>query len=465
MVQILISIGTQLNSLWTEPDYKPPFDLNSFLNAIFELIISDNRLFSYEAIQLWISLMGNQHLQTNPTIVQATINLSNIMTNSKLLFKINPDNYLDEFNSEEDFRRFSQKYRNDLAKLIKLSTRLYLEHYLTAAFEWAAKIIYETKPNDQSGYDPNSFLYMCWDAVLFLWTSIMQAIGKTVKEKSFKNESEMNFIKEKLISLISLCVKFNCANANYCSFNFSLQSTIIVSCELENTEVILETILGKLFGDFILFQNKYIELDAEGKTDAQILKSIQNLRKQIAANILNICRSYASKIMKDFEEIYTKCMTLINNTHSTSIERVIFIQSLIFCNNENNSYAAQSAFIEQFLRPIYEFFLSQEFQASVQNVEMFIKFVGLNESLPDPNTLQNRRQIFFYLNVLFAILKSVKANDETLNQSHFAFASFMKIFEPLLQFIKCLNAIHSPDAKSKLNPEFLEMTEAAKTLG
>jgi hypothetical protein len=240
----------------------------------------------------------------------------------------------------------------------------------------------------------------------------------------------------------------------------------MVSCELENTEVILETILGKLFGDFILFQNKYVELDAEGKTDAHILKAIQNLRKQIAANILNICRSYASKLTKNFEEIYNKCLSLINNTHSTSIERVIFIQSLIFCNNENNSYAAQSAFIEQFLRPIYEFFLSQEFQASVQNVEMFIKFVGLNESSsPDPYTLQNRRQIFFYLNVLFAILKSVKANDEALNQNHFAFASFMKVFEPLLQFIKCLNAIHSADAKSKLNSEFLEMTEAAKTLG
>jgi len=40
----------------------------------------------------------------------------------------------------------------------------------------------------------------------------------------------------------------------------------------------------------------------------------------------------------------------------------------------------------------------------------------------------------------------------------------MKLFEPLLQFLKCLNAMHSPDLKMKLNTEYLEMTEAAKTL-
>ncbi len=120
-------------------------------------------MFSYEAIQLWINLMTNQYLQSNPTICQATLNLSQVMTNSKLLFKINQDQYLDEFNSEEDFKKFLQKYRSDLSKLIKLATNLYLDQFLSAAYDWASKILYETmklNANESlNGYDSQSFLF------------------------------------------------------------------------------------------------------------------------------------------------------------------------------------------------------------------------------------------------------------------------------------------------------------------
>jgi exportin-5 len=471
LVQILISIGNQLNNLWVESDYKPPFDLNLFLNAIFELILNENRLFSYEAIQLWINLMTNQYLQTNATICQATLNLSQVMTNSKILFKINQDQYLDEFNSEEDFKKFLQKYRSDLSKLIKISTNLYLDQYLSAAYDWASKIFYETmnlNSNDLSGYDSQSFLYQCWDAMLFLWTSIMQTLNKKIKDKiaafvrGGENDLELNIIKKHLINMISLCVKFNSTNANYCSFNFSLQSAVLIACELDNQEIILETILVKLFSDFTLFQ---------AETSNNYQKYIQNLRKQIAANILNICRTYSVKLKRYYDEIYNKALSLINNSNSTQIERVIFIQSLIFCNNENDcGQQAQATFVDQFLRPINEFFMSPEFQASCQSLDKFIQFIGLNETNEtNANTLQNRRQIFFYLNVLFAILKSVKettpdTSQQQQHQKHYAFEAYMKLFEPLLQFLKCLNAMHSPEIKLKLNKDYLEMTEAAKTL-
>lgn len=89
------------------------------------------------------------------------------------------DSLMDEFNSEDDFKKFSQKYRTDLARLIRLSTNLYLVQFLGTAFEWANTIVYETSKlavDDQSGYDTSSFLFMCWDALIFLWTSIMPVI-------------------------------------------------------------------------------------------------------------------------------------------------------------------------------------------------------------------------------------------------------------------------------------------------
>jgi hypothetical protein len=115
----------------------------------------------------------------------------------------------------------------------------------------------------------------------------MQTLNKKIKDKSFQNELELETIKKHLINMISLCVKFNSTNANYCSYNFSLQSAVLIACELDNTEIILETILVKLFSDFILFQNEITT------TNKNHQKCIQNLRKQIAANILNICRTYA----------------------------------------------------------------------------------------------------------------------------------------------------------------------------
>ena len=175
-VQILIAVGTQLNGLWVEESFKPPFDLNCYFNAIFELIVSENRIYSAEAVQLWINIMTNQYIQRNPTIALATQQLSKIVTNSKLLFKINTDNLMDEFNSEDDFKKFAQKYRTDLTRLIRLATNLYLVDFLGASFEWANSILFETSKlpaNDQTGYDLNSFLFLCWDALIYLWTSIM----------------------------------------------------------------------------------------------------------------------------------------------------------------------------------------------------------------------------------------------------------------------------------------------------
>ena len=119
--------------------------------------------------------MSNHFIQSNEIVGHATKQLAKIMFNSKLLFKLNTDLLMDEFNSEEDLKKFAQKYRTDLTRLIRLATNLYLVEFLGAAFEWANSIIFETTKlgaDDITGYDTNSFLFLCWDALIFLWTSI-----------------------------------------------------------------------------------------------------------------------------------------------------------------------------------------------------------------------------------------------------------------------------------------------------
>lgn len=180
-------------------------------------------------------------------------------------------------------------------------------------------------------------------------------------------------------------------------------------------------------------------------------------------------------------------MSIINNDKSTQIERVIFIQSLIFCSNESNSYDAQCQFIEQFISPITTFFSTPDFQNALQNIHTFIKYFGLGEEASvDPNnpSLQIRRQLFYYVNVMHSILKSVRNTEEStmesieiqnLTNSGFldmktnrlknpAFASYLKILEPILGIIKSLNILHSSELKSMVKTEYLEMTDSAKIM-
>lgn len=170
-------------------------------------------------------------------------------------------------------------------------------------------------------------------------------------------------------------------------------------------------------------------------------------------------------------------MCIINNEKSTQIERVIFIQSLIYCSNEFNTYDAQCTFIEQFITPIANFFGTADFQNAMGNVQVFVKYLGLdNDQQNEAASLQVRRQLFYYVNVLFSILKSVRHAEDSneiknLSNSDYtqrlknpAFGSYIKILEPILAILKSMNIIHSSDCSKLVKTEYLEMTEAAKIM-
>jgi len=212
------------------------------------------------------------------------------------------------------------------------------------------------------------------------------------------------------------------------------------------------------------------------------MKAVQNLKRQIAANVQNVCKKFAVQLKPINEAIYHQTMLIINDqTSTTQIERVIFIQGLIYCSNESNSYEAQCAFINQFITPISNLFSSPEFQGALFNVQAFLKYFGLEDSTSTHQSLQVRRQVFHYINLMHAILKSVRNMEEStveiknLSNSGFldlktnrlknpAFGSFMKLLEPILALIKAMNMVHSKELINVVKGEYLEMTDAAKTM-
>lgn len=135
-----------------------------------------------------------------------------------------------------------------------------------------------------------------------------KVVNAKIKDKSYTDEAERNFITEKLLTLTSLLLNLETQNANYCSLSWSLLSSLLISCEVENdaakTELILKTIIEKLFKDFARFQEMYVTLEPASNT--VLLKYITNLKRQLAANVLNISRKFAANLKSSNEQIYYK---------------------------------------------------------------------------------------------------------------------------------------------------------------
>ena len=196
------------------------------------------------------------------------------------------------------------------------------------AYEWAVGIFKESNElseSDQSGYDPNSRLYLKWDALLCLWSSLMQVACKQMKLNAFRSNEQT---REKTLSILSLCVGSKLKNANYCSFSLSLMSSVLAYSEFYEQDIklnIYPKILEKLFDDLVFFKKECVlELEQHQQSSgrASCLKYKFNVRRQLAANTLNICKNYAVHLKDVFDSILNKVFEIISCTYSTQMEKV-----------------------------------------------------------------------------------------------------------------------------------------------
>ena len=381
---------------------------------------------------------------------------------------------IDHFDTEEDFNKFCIKYRNDMSKCIRLASSLNFDVYLHNAYEWSLKVLHETNkldPNDQSGFDPNSLLYLHWDALIVMWNNLVSVLNK----KLYTHESiPIEMIKTKLINLLSTSIQFCFKNPNFNSFNLSFISCILTKTsdlyDQASKEMMLKTIVDKLINDFVLFQNESVSFQGM-PTHA---KYFFNLRRQITAVLLNICKSFNKHLVKSFDYFYAKFMELINLANSTQMEKCILIQGLVLLSNEFGNAAMQIDLLKQFVTPILEFLQVNNFYLA--NMESFIQFLGLDSETNTANNnaacVLNRKLIFFYVNCLSGILKCVtfitdgSVQQQQLNNylSHAQSSMFIQLFEYLMQLLKAFNLLHTANYRQKVNRDLLDMTDSARLM-
>lgn len=184
----------------------------------------------------------------------------------------------------------------------------------------------------------------------------------------------MNELKPKLVSLVSYSLHLKSHNANYTSFNLSFMSSVlsVVSdlCEASERELMLKTIVEKLFKDYDHFRTS--------GSDIELVRiKIFNVRRQICANILNMCKVHAKILTPFLNAVIGRIMETVGQVEATTqMERSILIQALVFCSNETQSYELQLSIVKQFLTPMLDFFDSNT--DSFANVDSFIVFIGIN---------------------------------------------------------------------------------------
>lgn len=183
LVQILAGMGAQLNYLWqssTFAEQPKPAELRLYLNAIYELMHSPNALFSLEAIAVLNALLQNEFIVQCDDFrgLVATLARQLVATSSSsyIIVKFSYASMRDYFDDELEYAKFAQRYKADLGKMLRLATALNATAFIESACEWAASIVTETgklPPNDLSGYEPSSFLYVCWDSLIYLWNNLI----------------------------------------------------------------------------------------------------------------------------------------------------------------------------------------------------------------------------------------------------------------------------------------------------
>lgn len=211
--------------------------------------------------------------------------------------------------------------------------------------------------------------------------------------KNLKNLNSAD-LKSKLVPLVSYSVQLNSGNANYTSFNYSFMNSLLnLTCDLCETpsdrELILKTVIEKLFKDLEMF--KATESGASNTTTSNssssppeestssaattIRQKIFNVRRQICASILNLCKARSKELVPFLDPIFARIMSIVAQTEQTTqMERSILIQALFFCSNESQSYDLQLSLVKQFVTPALEFF--QANKEGLANVDSFIQLIG-----------------------------------------------------------------------------------------
>ena len=122
-----------------------------------------------------------------------------------------------------------------------------------------------------------------------------------------------------------MCVSVKLRNANFCSFSLSLLSSVVTFSECYDPDVkvnIYARVLEKLFEELNYFKSECVAGTAAGGSGGANMKFKFNVRRQLAAITLTLCRNYAPYFKDIFDSVLAKVFEIISCNYSSQMEKV-----------------------------------------------------------------------------------------------------------------------------------------------
>ena len=191
-----------------------------------------------------------------------------------------------------------------------------------------------------------------------------------------------------------------------------------------------------------------------------------NVRRQLAANMLNVCKNYGKDMHASLNQVYDEINRLANSEDNTQMEKIILIQALIHCTSQLSDQGARAQFVTSMLQPTLEFFKSGQMSAWMQaavaqnDIGAFVNFAGISDATCAQG-LPNRKLIFYHVSLLYGVLKSLDV--QTMSSSGTFVALWFELFDHVLDLLRAFNMLHdSAKCAALFNPCYLSMPEWAK---
>ncbi|XP_026536763.1 exportin-5 isoform X2 [Notechis scutatus] len=486
LCQVLCSLGSQLCALvGPDSDVEIPVNLGKYLESFLAFTTHPSQFLRSSTQITWGALFRHEVLSRDPVLLAITPNyLQACMTNLvKLGFPSKTDCPSCEysrfdFDSDEDFNCFFNSFRAQQGDVIRMACRLDPHTGFQMAGEWLKfqlSLPLDTRTvNSKTNERPSSIFYpscigVHWDAMTFFLESIVSPMFRTLdKEKIPVSQG---------IELLQLVL------------GFETKDPLILSCILSNVSALFPfvTYRPEYLPEVIvkLFASVTFEIVEESK--APRTRAVKNVRRHACSSIIKICRDYPQLVLPNFDMLYNHVKQLLSNELLlTQMEKCALMEALVLISNQFKDYQRQKALLEELMAPVATLWLSDEMKRILMNPEDFIRYVGADNRIVDPNMEDpcglNRSRISFCVYTILGVIKRARwpTSLEEAKAGGFVVGytpngnpiyrnpcsgQILKLFDNLLALIRTHNNLYMPEMVAKLGDTFakaLDMLEVEK---
>uniref|UniRef100_A0A670Y659 Exportin-5 n=1 Tax=Pseudonaja textilis TaxID=8673 RepID=A0A670Y659_PSETE len=485
LCQVLCSLGSQLCALGPDSDVEIPVNLGKYLESFLAFTTHPSQFLRSSTQITWGALFRHEVLSRDPVLLAIIPNyLRACMTN---LVKMGFPSKTDcpsceysrfDFDSDEDFNCFFNSFRAQQGDVIRMACRLDPHTGFQMAGEWLKYQLSlpldtgtansKTNKRPYSIFSP-SCIGVHWDAMTFFLESIVSPMFRTLdKEKIPVSQG---------IELLQLVL------------GFETKDPLILSCILSNVSALFP---------FVTYRPEYLPESVNigflesisllcGDTKRRTFSSVPNVRRHACSSIIKICRDYPQLVLPNFDMLYNHVKQLLSNELLlTQMEKCALMEALVLISNQFKDYQRQKTLLEELMAPVATLWLSDEMKRILMNPEVFIRYVGADSRIVDPNVEDpcglNRSRISFCVYTILGVIKRSRwpTSLEEAKAGGFVVGytpngnpiyrnpcsvQILKLFDNLLALIRTHNNLYMPELVAKLGDNYaktLDMMEVEK---